>query len=328
MFTAARLKLTAWYVIIIMLVSVIFSGIIYRESTYEIERSLIQQQYRFDRRFAPYVTNELLAEAEGRVRLALILINAGILTASAIAGYFLAGKTLNPIEKMVTEQKQFVANASHELRTPLTTLRTEIEVALRDKKISLATKRLLKSNLEEVTRMQALSDYLLSLSRYQQNTKQLALSATAIKPIIHKSVQQLTPIAKKRKIKLIEKTQNKYVMGNSDSLSELTKIIIDNAIKYSKNSGKVTVATITEGKNLKINVSDTGVGIKASDLPHIFDRFYRADQARAKLTSGGYGLGLAIAKQIVWLHHGSIAVSSKENKGTTVSVSLPLTSSS
>jgi signal transduction histidine kinase len=176
MFTKTRLTLTAWYLVIIMLISLAFSLVIYRGAESELQRSLRIQSVRFQREQGiflppgvyPQINTDLLDELDDRIKLTLLLVNLGILGFSGAAGYLLAGKTLQPIERMLTEQKRFVADASHELRTPLTAMRTEIEVAMRDKNLDLLdAKRLLKSNLEETNKMQRLSNYLLTLSKYQ-----------------------------------------------------------------------------------------------------------------------------------------------------------------
>ena len=158
MFHSARIKLTAWYLLIIMLISVSFSVAMYKVLTFELDRVERMQRLRIERRVPdmariippeqPFrIDPDLVAETKNRLQLILLVINLAILASSAVAGYFLAGKTLRPIEKAMEEQKRFVADASHEIRTPLTALKTSMEVALRDKKISLSeAKEVLKSN--------------------------------------------------------------------------------------------------------------------------------------------------------------------------------------
>jgi len=186
MFKKARLKLTSWYLLIIIFISVLFSGVVYQQSIQEIDRGLRMQALRFSRErvlenppgasrsfdgqlaHPPDVT--LLEEVKRRIALQLAFINLGILICSGFASYFLAGKTLKPIEKALDEQKRFISDASHELRTPLTALKSEIEVSLRDKNLNLKeAQKLLQSNLEEVDKIQSLSNYLLTLSRYQNS---------------------------------------------------------------------------------------------------------------------------------------------------------------
>ena len=199
MFQNARIKLTLWYLLIIMLVSGFFSLIVYRGFTKELGRGfryqsmhnlperriLIERQGGFTR-ILPFVIYpdeippdeviEIINLAKRRFAIQLAIINGAIFVLAGTAGYFLAGKTLQPIEVMVDEQKRFVADASHELRTPLTSMKTEVEVALRDKKLKLVdAKELLKSNLSEIDKMKYFSDNLLSLSRYDSNGRGLPM---------------------------------------------------------------------------------------------------------------------------------------------------------
>lgn len=329
MFKEARIKLTAWYLAIIMVVSLSFSFAIYVGVNRELRRIENFQKDRIQRliRGNPLLPSlpfdedmDAISESRKRIILNLALINISIFVFSGLGGYFLAGQTLDPIKKMVDEQKEFVSNASHELRTPLTSLMTEIEVALRDKKINLKTaKNLLSSNLEEVKKMNKLSNYLLKLNKFgtkdndqfQSEFEEVDLGKVALE-----AIDKITPLATKRGIKIIEDLKSIKVKGSSESLTELALILLDNAIKYSKKSGKVEVKT----KDSSLIVSDHGIGISEEDLPHIFDRFYRADTSRSKDGVDGYGLGLSIAKSIADLHGAKIKVDSKEGLGTTFSV--------
>src|SRR4030042_6455251 len=171
MFHSARIKLTLWYLLIIMAISVLFSLIIYRVQSNEPERVLLRQRTLIERGGflrpgfgPPELEPEILEEARRRLMLNLILINLGVLIISGGAAYFLAGRTLEPIEKALENQKRFVADASHELRTPLTTMKTELEVNLRSKGLVEEAKKILESNLEEVDKLGYLSDKLLRLS--------------------------------------------------------------------------------------------------------------------------------------------------------------------
>src|SRR3989338_10905472 len=192
MFETARLKLTAWYLLIIMAISVAFSIVIYRSVTSEFHRRLnaIELRLELDRygfRLPPgqeqYFLQDLV-QAKHRVFLVLLYTNGVILVCSAVAGYFLAGKTLAPIERAMEEQKLFVADASHELKTPLTALQTSIEVALRDKKIDLKSALFtLKDSLNDVKSMTSLTNDLLSLTRYQQNNLKESFARVNLKDI-------------------------------------------------------------------------------------------------------------------------------------------------
>ena len=176
MFQKARIKLTAWYLLIIMLVSILFSVVIYSGINRELGRFERSHVIIFrDERLVPpnppppvditKIDTQGLTAARTRLTLTLIFINIGIFWIAGLAGYFLAGRTLRPIKEMVDEQNRFITDASHELRTPLTSLKTSIEVNLRNKNMTLAqAKELIKSNLEDVEYLQTLSDGLIRLA--------------------------------------------------------------------------------------------------------------------------------------------------------------------
>ena len=306
MFKRARIKLTLYYLAIIMAISVFFSLIIYNGATFELQRIETRQVQRRPMIGAPPILDpEVIEETKRRIALSLFATNIVILGLSAASGYFLAGKTLEPIRKNMEEQKEFIGSASHELRTPLTSLKTEIEVGLRDKKFTaIAARRILVSNLEEVNKMQKLSDYLLRLNRLEGGKNVFGMSKVDLKKVAIKAIG-------KRRVK--SDLEKSVVVGNEDALSELVGILIDNAFKYSPNGNSITVRV----KNKQIEVSDKGIGIPKSDLPYIFDRFYRSDKSRTK---DGYGLGLSIAKQIANLHGAKIKVESKLGVGSTFKV--------
>lgn len=351
MFRSARLKLTAWYLLSIMMISVLFSLGVYQGAVLEIRRGLRAQALRviqeqklipgidrdaippeFDRfhrvpslRLSSEFDEQLFAEAKRRVAFQLVVFNLGILALAGTAGYFLAGRTLKPIEEMVDEQKRFVADASHELRTPLTAMRTEVEVTLRDKNLDAASaKEALESSLEEIGKLQLLSDKLLMLDRYQNATNGRSFTAISLADAVEEARQSVLPLAREKNIEIQGEIENISLEADKESLTELLIIFLDNAVKYSNENGKVIVRTITEHNKAVIAVQDFGIGIRASELPHIFNRFYRADASRSKTKVQGYGLGLSIAKSIIDMHNGKVDVDSTPNQGTTFTIILPL----
>ena len=347
MFHSARIKLTFWYLVIIMLVSGFFSLIVYRGFTKELGRGfrfqalhtaperrvVVQERNGFFRilpfmiypdEIAPEEFVEIINLAKRRFALQLLIINGGILFLAGTAGYFLAGKTLQPIEVMVDEQKRFVADASHELRTPLTSIKTEVEVALRDKKLKLVdAKELLKSNLTEIDKMNYFSDNLLALSRYEASGRDLSMEDVDLAEAVRQAIERNAPQAREKKISIKEDLSAVTVKGNPQSLVELISILINNAIKYSPEGKEVRVSVRIKGKKAVIEVRDQGIGISEKEIPHIFDRFYRADSSRNKTIVDGYGLGLSIAKSIVDAHKGEIKVESEVGKGSRFIVVLP-----
>jgi len=340
MFESARFKLTSYYLIIIMIISLIFSLVIYTTISRELERGFRRAELRFRadqmdlpvrqrprplEDISPQLVEDLVKTAKKNLVINLVLINGVILSFSAIAGYFLAGKTLIPIETALEEQKRFVADASHELRTPLTALKTSIEVALRDKKLSAGqAKKVIKSSLQDVESLQALTSNLLNLASLQNNHQNLSFNQVNIAKVINNAWQKLLPLAKKKKISFKTKINSQKLLADQQSLEKLFLILLDNAVKYSPSKGKIMVKTGTAKNNLIIKITDTGIGIDDKDIPLIFNRFYRVDKARSKDGADGFGLGLSLAKEIIKLHKGSIQVSSVLNQGTTFTIKLPI----
>ncbi len=340
MFKKARIKLTAWYLLIIIIISFSFSAVIYGglcselDRVERIQRLRIEQQFpgipniiqQFEEKIEPktfYLDPALITETKTRILTILLGINSFILFSSAVAGYFLAGRTLKPIEKMVDEQKRFTADASHEFRTPLTSMKTEIEVALRDKKLNLKEiKNLLKSSLEEIDKMKKLSNYLLALNKYEEDGKSVVFTKIDLKDITKKIIENLIILTKEKKINIRTNLKSAGIQGNETALSELISILIENAIKYSPSKSKIIIRTGKDDGHGILEIQDFGEGIAKEDLPHIFDRFYRAELSRNKEKADGYGLGLSIAKSIIDLHKGKIEVKSKLGKGSTFIVRI------
>ncbi len=342
MFTDAKLKLTVWYVLVISSVSLIFSIFIYSNTVMSTRRALLFQQERMEQRKElldkifppstgivdnrqprnPMFEENTLLEIHSDLKNTLIKINLAIIVGSAALGYFLAGKTLKPIEKVLNSQKQFISDAAHELKTPVTALKTEIEVSLRDKKIQ--NRELLQSNLDEVNKLQNLTEDLLAENYYQGINSKLEKSVINLREVLEKSISSINKQASVKNIKLISNLADLQIKANERSIGELATVLLDNAVKYSKENSEIDIKLIQRGKNAVITVTDSGVGIEKSQLEHIFERFYRADKSRSKNEYKGFGLGLSIAKNIVELHRGCIKAESTINKGSTFTVILPL----
>lgn len=343
MFKRARLTLTAWYLLILLVISAAFSSVIFFAAQREIHRFSATQRVRFEEQLArgdrPILLgqnarkvleehdSQLEAEVMQRVAAALILINGGILAGSAVLAYFLAGKTLQPIQSMVLRQQQFISDASHELRTPLTALRINLEIALRDKKLSVkSAKEILTDNLEDVVRLQSLADALLHLQTASEqsmsNHERISVAET-----ITKSIDQVSAAARAKKI-TVEYSKNQassthFVSGNQEQLIKSIVILLENAIKYSFKNSVVTIKSERKKGMIEISITDTGIGISPADLPSIFNRLFRADAARTHSNQGGFGLGLAIAREIITAHKGTIQVQTKLEKGSTFTIAVP-----
>ncbi len=341
MFRNARIKLTAWYLLIIMAISLSFSAIIFRMLTFEMDRFAERQQMRIERELdnavlfpAPpkregngqYIIFDpaIMHETKQRLLMQFLLINAVIIIIAGGLGYVLAGKTLKPIADMLDEQKRFISDASHELRTPLTAIKSSIEVAVRDKTMTVDTARtVLKENIDDVNTLQTLTDQMLELARLEMNGNKKLFQHIDVQTIVMSAVKRVTPIAKRKNITIIKDIRSSVVFGDIHALTDCCVMLLDNAIKYSTKHTSITITADTQGNEAIIAIQDYGIGISASDLPHIFDRFYRADAARSKSKTNGYGLGLAIAKKIIEEHNGKLQVKSVLHTGSTFTISLP-----
>lgn len=332
MFHSARLKLTIFYILISMSISLLFSLSVYTTTSgqfdhfSELSQNEIRTQNNFQNRPAgpPPLTPADIENARTQLITTVIFINAGILIVSSGAGYFLAGRTLMPIKIAMDEQSRFISDASHELKTPITAMRSEIEVYFMDKIHTTKTAdTVLASTLEEIVSMQKLTDSLMTLTKYE-SMDQKSFQHLSILESIEDAIKQVSPMARKKHISIENNFGEEAVDGDQHSLSQLFIILLDNAIKYSPDNTVITIKSQRTDHSVRIDITDQGVGIEKKDLPHLFDRFYRADISRTKQNIDGYGLGLSIAKKIVTHHNGSITVLSKPGKGTTFRIKLPV----
>jgi len=338
-FKSTIFQLTGWYVLIVMIISMLFSSLVYRISANEIgtfnrkQSMTMRQSFEFGPSFSNIRIKDIeelrerqLVELRHNLIKNLMLTNLIILLLAGIASYYLAKRTLKPIEDMVDLQNRFTADASHELRTPLAAMKLENEVALRDKKLNLTiAKDLLKSNLEEIDKLEELSNNLLKLAQYQQEQEFSKYKEFSVKEVINQAVKRIEPISKNKQIAIETKNvKDIRIEGDEKNIIDLLVIILDNAIKYSSSKTTVVIESFSNKKYALVKIKDQGIGIKGSDLPHIFNRFYRADQSRSKENYSGHGLGLSIAKRIVDSHSGFIDAQSTIGEGSVFIVKLPL----
>jgi len=162
------------------------------------------------------------------------------------------------------------------------------------------------------------------LASLEENGQKLNFQKVDIKKVIASAYRKILPLALEKKIKIRVESRGGEIFGDEESLEEMILIFLDNAVKYTPQGGKVWLKSWREKGKLILEIKDTGIGISKTDLPHIFERFYRADKARVK---GGFGLGLALAKRIIELHRGSVKVTSQVGKGTKFTIRLPLKTS-
>lgn len=333
-FHKTSLRLAGLYLAILMTISLFFSLTLYNTSMNELERGLRRPTQAFNSPIVPGfsadIRQQLLAERQDQYDQArdhivgqLVMINIAILVGGGLLCYYLALRTLKPIEEAHEAQSRFTADASHELRTPITAMRSENEVALMDPKLSLATaKKQLQSNIEELEKLTNLSDGLLRLAQVENN--HLIKSPVELQGLIDNAISRVLPHAEKKHMLVESKIKTKSkVSGDEASLIEALVTILDNAVKYSPDKSTVHIDVKDAHHGVTIAIKDTGIGIKASEVAHIFDRFYRADTSRTKQNVEGYGLGLALAKSIIEAHSGKITVDSKPGVGSTFTLTLP-----
>lgn len=229
------------------------------------------------------------------------------------------------IEALDKTRSQFVSNASHELKTPLSTMKILIETLVyQDPMDPAMTKDFLNDVNKEIDRLNRIVSDLLTLVNIDSGGMKLNLGELSLNALLDEQVKRLLPLARENGIEInLEMKDEIRIMADGLKLQQVIYNVIDNAIKYTPRGGEVETSLMRSGKRAVIRISDTGIGIPAEDLPHIFDRFYRVDKARSRAT-GGTGLGLSIVKQIVQQHGGTITASSTEGHGTTFEISLPI----
>lgn len=221
-------------------------------------------------------------------------------------------------------RKKFVSNVSHELRTPMTSMKIVSDTLLSAPTWEEAVYREFMQDINtEIDRLNKIIDSLLYLVRVEKDELELDYSMTYVNYLLEWVIKTLNPIALKKDIDLSLTAFNKIQIHlDQEKMQQCLLNIIGNAVKYTPEGGRVLVELEEIKDMILIKVSDTGIGIPEKDLPFIFDRFYRVDEARARKT-GGTGLGLAIAQQIIQLHQGTISVTSQLGFGTQVSITLP-----
>jgi len=230
------------------------------------------------------------------------------------------------LEQSFAAQQRFVAEASHELKTPLMVLRAGVERALTNPKIPPESLEPLDESLEEINRMTELVDSLLMLARADEGRVPLAVDPCDLRELASEAVETAQILGEAKNLTIRSQIPSRPVVLGVDRtrIRQLLLNLVTNAVKYTPAGGEIGVGLADQEGTVQLVVRDTGIGIAAGDLPHIFDRFWRADPARARDTEGtGTGLGLAITKWIAEVHGGSISVQSRPGKGTVFTVSLP-----
>lgn len=230
---------------------------------------------------------------------------------------------LDRLERSFKEMQRFTADASHELRTPIAVIRAEAEVALRKPLADPEKQELLGSILEECHRLGWITEQLLALSREDAGIAQASREAVDLSQLAREVTETMRPLAEAKELQLRTLANgHSVVQGDPGRLRHVIYNLLDNAIKYTAERGSVEVTVTDADHVVRLAVADTGVGIPAEHLPHVFERFYRADKARTR-AAGGTGLGLSIVQSIVTAHGGTVDVRSSPGSGTQFIVELP-----
>ncbi|MBO7702487.1 MAG: sensor histidine kinase [Eggerthellaceae bacterium] len=231
---------------------------------------------------------------------------------------------LRPVEEAWTAQRQFVADASHELKTPLTVVLANTSILLKHPESSIASQsQWIESTQIEAENMQGLVNEMLELAQVESRSS-IQHEQLDYSDLVDGLVLQFESVAFERGCTLeSDIAENLRVNGDSQRLRKMVSTLIENALKYVDDGGEVTVSLSSAGGVSTLAIRNTGSIIASEDLPHIFDRFYRTDKARTSGT-GGYGLGLAIAREIAREHEGDITCASSTSTGTTFTVTLPI----
>ena len=258
-------------------------------------------------------------EALSKLLAGLLIGGAGGLVLAGVGGWWLAGKSLRPVRVAFNRQHAFVSDASHELRTPLAVIRANAEFLQQEQPENVEARDI----VSETDRLSSLVDALLAVARDDDRGAKALHMQVDLAEVVEATVASFQTVTTDHELELTYATPDELmVMGDREQLRQVLVILLDNAVRYTPAGGRIHVQARADGKEAVLTVHDTGIGIPEEALPRVFERFYRADDARNR-QSGGVGLGLAIARELVTRHSGRISVTSTEGAGSTFTVRLP-----
>ena len=267
-----------------------------------------------------------MSAASGWQSLAFTLTGVGVVALAAffVISMFFSRWALRPVDQAWRRQRQFVADASHDLKTPLTVILANTSILLEHPERSIASEsQWVESTQHEAEQMQSLVGDLLLLAQVDEGSATPAMERLDLADLVEGELLQFESVAFERSVDLSsELDENVAVSGNAMRLRKLVGTLLDNACKYADDDGSVNVTLRQSARRVELAVHNTGFAIAPEDLPHVFDRFYRADKARTRDDSG-HGLGLAIAHAIAEEHGGTLDVASDDAHGTTFTLTLP-----
>ena len=273
------------------------------------------------------VGESIQAQVNAVSLLLILLLSIGGITlfGAGLGGLFLANRALAPARLAWTNQQRFIADAAHELRTPLTLLRADAEVLMRTHgRLDEEDTLLLEDIVAETNHMSNLASNLLTLARLDNNSTHREHEVVNLADIARAGARRVQALADQNEITIqLETDDAVLVIGDPTLLEQAALALLDNAIKYNRRGGQITVRTAIKSGQALLEVRDTGIGIAAEHLSHLGERFYRVDKARSR-QAGGTGLGLSITRGIAAAHGGTLTLSSIPDQGTTAILILPL----
>ncbi len=315
-FFLARIKLTAFYSLILAVMMTALSVTVYRSALINISLDLHNEFLN------PLVAREALLKFNQDLEADIVIIDIVFVALMTTLSYVFAGEALRPLREAMEDQKRLTADIAHELRTPLSVMRADLEIAEASEEDDgkEEIKRLIKSNLEEIEQLSGLAGSLLVLMK--EDAGAVNFKKEDIYILTAREVSGMRPLAEKKRIDMkMEDGLPVRINGNAESLGIMIRNVIKNAIQYTPSGGRVSVSVSQEGNKAVLRVKDTGIGISEQDLPRITDRFYKVDKSRTRIEEGA-GLGLSIVDRIIRNHGGQIKVNSALGKGTEVVIYL------
>jgi signal transduction histidine kinase len=327
MFRKANIKLTFIYSILFLVSFWAFSIGLYFWMENHFEDSYIseieqQGEFEFDEQDID-IANIAVDVALERLENTLIIFNGAMIIIVPVIAWLMTRRTLAPVQHIHEQQKQFVSDVAHELRTPLSIMSGELEVALGKERTPPDYRQVLNSSKQETDRLIELSENLLFLARADQGRQAIEFEKVDVTDLIGSIIASLQAESAKKEIAIHFQLEEEptFVQGQPAMLRRLFLNLIQNAIQYTPSHGEIWISLSTGKQYVEVKIRDTGVGIPPEEQEKIFNRFYRVDASRSQ--TKGYGLGLAICKSIVELHHGSMTIRSASGKGSTFTVILP-----
>ena len=314
-------KLTLNYLLIITVLCVVVSTFIYIDLVKNTTELFKTEQTKIEKKFGtedPRYSKRVLFVEDGikniqnKAIVNLLGLNIIIISIVGLLAYFFAKRTIKPIEESVRKQKEFISNVSHELKTPLTALKSTFEIDLKNSKSDL--KETIKSGIEEVDKINMLINGFLKLSELDSKYHQLKLEKVNIKECLDEIIDKNKTQIHEKELGIETNFTHLKFFTDKFLFSELMSIIIENAIKFNKLKGIILIRTFKENGFDFISIKDEGKGIKEENINKIFERFYKEDSSRSK--NDGFGIGLALAKEISSILKCEIIVKSNPTQGT------------